>query len=165
MLAATGSSSLTTRWGAWPHPVYQAAVSEPPTYASVIRDNPIEWFDSSMSYGVFNWGLNSVGVSTVASIDRMQHVEGEADATLAARVLLGGSELAGHATHAEEGALVPPQHRGLSRSHEAAAHLRASLPSNVPRPVFRGEARGERHGLACSLGHLQHREVVSTSRG
>ncbi len=41
----------------------EAAVYDPSSYVSILKNHPVEWFDNSMSYGVFNWGLNPVGVS------------------------------------------------------------------------------------------------------
>ena len=35
---------------------------DPSSYVSILKNHPVEWFDNAMSYGVFNWGLNPVGV-------------------------------------------------------------------------------------------------------
>jgi len=41
----------------------EVEVYDPSSYISIMKNQPVEWFDNTMSYGVFNWGLSSTGVS------------------------------------------------------------------------------------------------------
>jgi hypothetical protein len=40
----------------------EVEVYDPSSYISIMKNQPVEWFDNTMSYGVFNWGLSSTGV-------------------------------------------------------------------------------------------------------
>ncbi|KAM3567983.1 hypothetical protein VYU27_009884, partial [Nannochloropsis oceanica] len=39
----------------------EVEVYDPSSYISIMKNQPVEWFDNTMSYGVFNWGLSSTG--------------------------------------------------------------------------------------------------------
>jgi hypothetical protein len=43
-------------------------VYDPSSYVSILKNHPVEWFDNAMSYGVFNWGLNPVGVRLIVCV-------------------------------------------------------------------------------------------------
>jgi hypothetical protein len=113
------------------------AVYDPSSYVSILKNHPVEYFDNTMSYGVFNWGLNPVGVCLCVCVcvcvyaclivprnlpspiydvyfsDTHTHIHTHTHTHTPT----------GHATRTEENPPLPSQHCGHARCDTAAAHF------------------------------------------
>ena len=124
----------------------EVEVYDPSSYTSILKNQPVEWFDNTMSYGVFNWGLSSTGVRKKSHppTHLCIHTESKISSShppIKHLIIHPPTHPPtfpiGHATRAPQGAPLPPEYSGYTRGDQTTPCLRAPVSSDVPGRVQR----------------------------